>query len=173
MEEAADQADAVLNTRIIEIPVYYQDPWTHETLMRFRERHQDPDATDIEYAARINGYSSVDDFIKAHSGAPWFVSMVGFVSGLPFLVPDGRPAATDSGAEISPPTHRHAETDGRLWRLLFLHLLSSWRRRLPDVRHYPNADFRPRTEDQLSEGFHGVLQTGRHRQMEADFTWGI
>ena len=85
MEEGADQAEAVLNTRIIEIPVYYQDPWTHETLMRFRERHQDPNATDIEYAADINGFSSVEDFIKAHAGAPWFVSMVGFVSGLPFL----------------------------------------------------------------------------------------
>ena len=25
------------------------------------------------------------DFIQAHSGAPWFVSMVGFVAGLPFM----------------------------------------------------------------------------------------
>lgn len=85
MESTADEADPVLDTRIVEVPVLYQDPWTHETLMRFRERHQDPDATDIEYAARINGYDTVDDFIAAHSGAPWFVSMVGFVSGLPFL----------------------------------------------------------------------------------------
>jgi len=85
MEETASQAEPVLTTRIIEIPVLYQDPWTHETLMRFRERHQDPDATDIEYAAQINGYDSVDAFIAAHSGSPWFVSMVGFVSGLPFL----------------------------------------------------------------------------------------
>ena len=84
-EAAAHQTEAKLNTRIVEIPVYYQDPWTHETLMRFRERHQDPDVTDIEYAARINGYKDVEAFIKAHSGAPWFVSMVGFVSGLPFL----------------------------------------------------------------------------------------
>ncbi len=85
LEATAEKAEPVLNTRIIEIPVYYQDPWTHETLMRFRERHQDPDATDIEYAAAINGYADVDAFIAAHSGAPWFVSMVGFVSGLPFL----------------------------------------------------------------------------------------
>ncbi len=82
---AGDGTDGSLKTRIIEIPVYYQDPWTHETLMRFRERHQDPNSTDIEYAARINNYASVEDFIEAHSGAPWFVSMVGFVSGLPFL----------------------------------------------------------------------------------------
>ncbi|WAP70942.1 5-oxoprolinase subunit B family protein [Jiella pelagia] len=85
MEATAVKAEPVLDTRIIEIPVYYQDPWTHETLMRFRERHQDPNATDIEYAARINGFDTVESFIEAHSSAPWFVSMVGFVSGLPFL----------------------------------------------------------------------------------------
>jgi allophanate hydrolase subunit 1 len=78
-------ADLELPTRVIEIPVFYNDPWTRETLMRFRERHQDPKSTDIEYAARINGYNSVDEFVAAHSGAPWFVSMVGFVAGLPFL----------------------------------------------------------------------------------------
>jgi urea carboxylase len=76
-------ADLELPTRIIEIPVLYNDPWTRETLMRFRERHQDPKST--EYAARINNYGSVDEFVAAHSGAPWFVSMVGFVAGLPFL----------------------------------------------------------------------------------------
>lgn len=85
LESVADQHEARMTTRIVEVPVYYQDPWTHETLMRFRERHQDPNATDIEYAARINGFPSVEAFIEAHSGAPWFVSMVGFVSGLPFL----------------------------------------------------------------------------------------
>jgi len=75
----------LIKTRIIEIPVFYNDPWTHETLMRFRERHQNPNGTDLEYAARINGLESVDAFIKAHSSAPWFVSTVGFVGGLPFV----------------------------------------------------------------------------------------
>lgn len=84
-ETVAEKAEPVIKTRIIEIPVYYNDPWTHETLMRFRERHQDPKATDIEYAARVNNLDGPDAFIKAHSGAPWFVSMVGFVAGLPFL----------------------------------------------------------------------------------------
>lgn len=74
-----------MSTRIIEIPVLYNDPWTHETLMRFRERHQSPDSTDLEYAARINGLNGVDEFIARHSGSPWFVSMVGFVAGLPFM----------------------------------------------------------------------------------------
>jgi urea carboxylase len=85
LEAAAESAPSVIETRIIEIPVLYNDPWTHETLMRFRDRHQDPKATDLEYAARVNGKASVEEFIEAHSGAPWFVSMVGFVAGLPFL----------------------------------------------------------------------------------------
>ncbi|WP_186260270.1 5-oxoprolinase subunit B family protein [Burkholderia gladioli] len=87
MQIEAETGDAQLEiaTRIIEIPVLYNDPWTHETLMRFRERHQDPDSTDLEYAARINGKRDVDEFIAAHSGSPWFVSMVGFVAGLPFM----------------------------------------------------------------------------------------
>jgi urea carboxylase len=85
VELAAAKAEPVISTRIVEIPVFYNDPWTHETLMRFRERHQDPAGTDLDYATRTNNYGSVDDFIKAHAGSPWFVSMVGFVSGLPFM----------------------------------------------------------------------------------------
>lgn len=85
LESELGNADMTLCTRIIEIPVLYNDPWTNETLMRFRERHQDPSSTDLEYAARINGHADIDAFIAAHSSAPWFVSMVGFVAGLPFL----------------------------------------------------------------------------------------
>lgn len=85
IEAQAEKSEPVIRTRVVEIPVYYQDPWTHETLMRFRERHQDPKATDLEYAARVNNFATVGDFIAAHSGAPWFVSMVGFVAGLPFM----------------------------------------------------------------------------------------
>jgi urea carboxylase len=85
LEHKAEDAEKRLKTRIIEIPVYYQDPWTHETLMRFRERHQDPSGSDLDYAARINGFDSAEGFIEAHHSQPWFVSMVGFVAGLPFL----------------------------------------------------------------------------------------
>lgn len=85
LEVKAEDADKRMNTRIIEIPVFYQDPWTYETVMRFRERHQDPSGTDLDYAARINGFDTVEDFITAHHSQPWFVSMVGFVAGLPFL----------------------------------------------------------------------------------------
>jgi urea carboxylase len=83
--DVGDAKDFDLQTRICEIPVLYGDPWTHETLMRFRDRHQDPDATDLEYAASVNGLDSVEAFVERHSSAPWLASMVGFVAGLPFL----------------------------------------------------------------------------------------
>ena len=76
--------DKVLQTRIVDVPVLYNDPWTHETLMRFRDGHQDPRSTDLEYAARINGFSSVAELIDALSGDPFLVTMIGFVPGLPF-----------------------------------------------------------------------------------------
>lgn len=106
LEQAAGKATAALKTRIIEIPVLYNDPWTHETLMRFRERHQDPSSTDIEYTARINNLDGVEGFIKAHSGAPWFVSMVGFVAGLPFLY-----QMVDRSRQIQSPKYLRPRTD--------------------------------------------------------------
>jgi urea carboxylase len=79
-------AQQVLNTRIIEIPVWYNDPYTNETGSRFREGyHQRPDGNDLDYAAEVNGLADAAEFIKRHHESPWLVSMVGFVAGLPFL----------------------------------------------------------------------------------------
>ncbi|GGB25528.1 allophanate hydrolase [Tistrella bauzanensis] len=105
-EDEAGTATKRLDTRIIEIPVYYQDPWTHETLMRFRERHQDPSGTDLDYAARINGFDSAAEFITAHHSAPWFVSMVGFVAGLPFLY-----QLVDRDRQLQVPKYLRPRTD--------------------------------------------------------------
>lgn len=106
LEASAEKTDSILETRIVEVPVYYNDPWTRETLMRFRERHQDPNSTDLEYAARINNFDTVDDFISAHSGAPWFVSMVGFVAGLPFMF-----QMVDRPRQIEVPKYLRPRTD--------------------------------------------------------------
>ena len=89
-EEVGDVKGFELRTRVVDVPVMMEDPWTHEALMRFRDRHQDPEATDLEYSARINGYDSKDDFIDALLGSPWLITMIGFVPGLPWcyqLVP--------------------------------------------------------------------------------------
>lgn len=106
LESAADSAESVLQTRVVEVPVLYNDPWTHETLMRFRERHQDPNATDLEYAARINNFDSIEAFIDAHSKAPWFVTMVGFVAGLPFMY-----QMVDRKRQIEVPKYLRPRTD--------------------------------------------------------------
>jgi urea carboxylase len=84
-DEVGDAHGFSLETRVVEVPVLYDDPWTNETLMKFRDRHQEPDSTDLEYAAKINDFAGKEEFIEAHAGAPWFASMVGFVAGLPFL----------------------------------------------------------------------------------------
>ncbi len=75
-----------LETRIVEVPVWYNDPYTSETVARFREGfHQRPEGTDLDYSAEVNGLANAGEFIRRHHETPWLVSMVGFVSGLPFL----------------------------------------------------------------------------------------
>jgi urea carboxylase len=104
--EVGDAADEHLKTRLIEIPVFFQDEWTHATLMRFRDRHQTPDKTDIEFAAERNGYPSAQAFIDAICGAPFIVSMTGFVPDLAWdyqLVPEDR--------QIEVPKYARPRTD--------------------------------------------------------------
>lgn len=75
-----------LSTRIIEVPVWYDDPVTAEVVARFREGyHQDPSGNDLDYAAKVNGLRDARAFIRAHHESPWLVSMVGFAAGLPFM----------------------------------------------------------------------------------------
>lgn len=76
-----DANSVSLETEIIEIPVFYDDPWTTEVLMRFRKRHQSETETDIQFCARINKFSSVEEFVKAHSSSPFIVTFPCFVPG--------------------------------------------------------------------------------------------
>jgi urea carboxylase len=84
-QEVGDAPSLTLRTRIVEVPVWYDDPFTNETGARFRDRHQRPEGNDLEFAAIENGLPSAQAFIDRHSGSPWITSMVGFVAGLPFL----------------------------------------------------------------------------------------
>jgi urea carboxylase len=84
--EAAAASHRVLATRVVEVPVWYGDPYTREVADRFREGyHQDPSGTDLDFAARVNRLPGAAEFIRRHHQTPWIVSMVGFVAGLPFL----------------------------------------------------------------------------------------
>lgn len=86
IEASRTGADTALETRIVEVPVWYDDPYTAEVVDRFREGyHQDPSGNDLDYAAKVNGLADKHEFIRRHHEQPWIVSMVGFVAGLPFL----------------------------------------------------------------------------------------
>lgn len=84
-EEVAHLTEQTLQTRIIEVPVWYDDPYTRETGARFRKGHQRPEGTDLDFAAEENNLESPQEFIRKHHTSPWLVSMVGFVAGLPFM----------------------------------------------------------------------------------------
>src|SRR6476620_39116 len=84
--DLAHHHDHSLETRIVEVPVWYEDPFTAEVSERFREGfHQEPGGTDIDDAAKVNNLKDAAEFIQRHHEQPWLVSMVGFVAGLPFL----------------------------------------------------------------------------------------
>ena len=76
-------AESSFRTRLVDVPTFYDDPWTRECLMNFRDRHQNPEGTDLEYVARINGMTT-GEFVAAHHSSPYYVSMVGFVPGTPW-----------------------------------------------------------------------------------------
>ncbi|WP_235581694.1 5-oxoprolinase subunit B family protein [Rhodococcus sp. Leaf278] len=76
-----DTSDVVLETEILEVPVLYDDPWSTETVMRFRDRHQSRTETDLEYITRINGFDTTADFVVAHARNPYIVTFMCFVPG--------------------------------------------------------------------------------------------
>ena len=76
--DLGDPADFHFRTRVIDVPIMYDDPWSTECLLRYRDRHQDPDSTDLEYMARINGFETVADLVSAYSAPPYLVMGVGF-----------------------------------------------------------------------------------------------
>ncbi len=141
IEAALDVENYEWETRVIDVPVLFEDPWTHETLMEFRDRHQDPDGTDLEYSAELNGFDSVEAFIDAFVAAPHMVTMVGFVPGCRG-VSRWSPGETTRGSEVRRTTDRHTEPCNRIRRRVLGHLSGPGCGRLPAVR--TDADRGPR-----------------------------
>ena len=80
IEKAVQHADT-LHSRLVDIPVLFDDPWTRECAARFADRHQDASVSNLEFLMRVNGYSNKEEFITAYCDRPYWVSMVGFVPG--------------------------------------------------------------------------------------------
>ncbi|WP_245669546.1 5-oxoprolinase subunit B family protein [Nocardia speluncae] len=81
VHEAGQATATTISTEILDVPVLYDDPWSAEICMRFRGGHQSATESDIEYTARINGFASVDELVRAHSSAPFIVTFPCFKPG--------------------------------------------------------------------------------------------
>lgn len=104
--QAAEHEGGTMRTRIIEVPVWYDDPHTGEVGARFRANHQTPEQSDLDFAAAENGLAGREAFIAAHSSSPWIVTMVGFVAGLPFLY-----QMVDRAEQLQVPKYLSPRTD--------------------------------------------------------------
>lgn len=80
----SDLKDLSISSRIINIPIYFEDPWTLEALMKFRERHQEPELTDLEFATKVNDFETTDQFIDYITRKPYLVTMVSVMPGIPW-----------------------------------------------------------------------------------------
>jgi len=149
--EGVDDVGRSENSRTssVEIPVFYGDPWTHETRCAFA-KSPGPERSDLDYAARIKWDDGTPGVNRRPLGSPWSLSMVGFVAGCPSWYQMVERARQIEAPQISPPAHRYAETHGRPWRLLGCTIRCA-ARRLPVVRSR-RADYDPRQRS-ASQGF--------------------
>jgi urea carboxylase len=83
--EVRVRASRTISARIFEVPVWYGDPITADVVQRFRDNHQSPDKTDLEFTAEVNGLPDVRSLITRHHSTPWMVTAVGLVAALPFM----------------------------------------------------------------------------------------
>ena len=79
-----------MQVRIVEIPIWYDDPLTQEYSRRFSERNISHDArSDFELVMKLNRFSTKEEFIEAHSSSPYLITMMGFIPGTAWEYPLG------------------------------------------------------------------------------------
>ncbi|WP_404801708.1 5-oxoprolinase subunit B family protein [Bacillus norwichensis] len=85
----SDPKELNLSVRMVEIPIWYDDPITRDYSERFKNRHDSPKETNFEYVMRVNGFKSKEAFIERHSCTPYLITMVGFLPGTAWHFPLG------------------------------------------------------------------------------------
>ncbi|WP_243291751.1 carboxyltransferase domain-containing protein [Bacillus sp. FJAT-47783] len=78
-----------LKSKMIEIPIWYDDPLTREYAEKFKQRHQNPQGSNFEYVMKVNGFHYKEEFIEAHSRMPYLITMLGFIPGTAWGFPLG------------------------------------------------------------------------------------
>lgn len=85
----SDPKELNLSIRIVEIPIWYDDPVTREYSERFKNRHHASGVSNFEYVMRLNGIEDKEAFIEKHSSSPYLITMVGFLPGTAWHFPLG------------------------------------------------------------------------------------
>jgi urea carboxylase len=69
-----------LPSRLVELPLWYDDPWSAELAKRFNVKKN------IDFVAECNGIT-VDEVIARHTGTDYWIVCVGFTPGCYFSLP--------------------------------------------------------------------------------------
>lgn len=69
-----------LPSRLVELPVWYDDPWSADLAKRFNVQKN------IDFVAEANDIT-IDEVIKRHTGTDYWVVCVGFTPGCYFSIP--------------------------------------------------------------------------------------
>lgn len=118
LEAAARASKPKIKTRIIEVPVFYRDPWiARDRRCASASGTRTPRAPTSNTPRASTLLGVIEDFHRGALGVA-LVSMVGFVAGLPPYQMVERQRQIEVPKYLAP--HRHAEADGRLRRLLRL-----------------------------------------------------
>ncbi len=78
--------ELTFSSRLIEIAVAYNDRWSQACYEEYCQTIK-PIEPNLELVARLNNFPSLEETIAYHSTPEWWVGAVGFVAGLPTLMP--------------------------------------------------------------------------------------
>ncbi|WP_338751702.1 5-oxoprolinase subunit B family protein [Bacillus sp. FJAT-52991] len=87
--EKSKRSELNFDSRLIEIPVWYDDSVTKEAIEKDQHRHQEPGQSNFDFVMKINGFTDKESFIEAHSVNPYFVTSLGFKPGTAWTFPLG------------------------------------------------------------------------------------
>ncbi len=79
IQRAVAEVDT-LPSRLVELPLWYDDPWSAELARRFNVKKN------IDFVAECNGIT-VEEVIRRHTGTDYWIVCVGFTPGCYFSLP--------------------------------------------------------------------------------------
>jgi len=87
-KSVSDMSRREFESTLIEIPIWFDDPWCMECYLGQKERHQvkDGSMSNFRYCAMINNLSP-DDFKKKLCAVPYWVDVTAFILGIVGLIP--------------------------------------------------------------------------------------